>query len=318
MASVERELHQWLAQQVGGSSRPDVLIGVGDDAAVVHGSMKPQVITTDTIADGTHFLTTEHSLELIGRKSLAINLSDIAAMGARPKTAVLQWMLPRSFSLKDAKALFAGIQSLAEQYGVQIIGGDTNSWDGPLMIGATVIGELESTDATWRIGGASPGNAIFVSGKFGGSILGHHLSFEPAVDLAVRLVDLGVVAAATDASDSLTSDLNAMAVASGCGAELSLEQIPISDAAFERARMSTDEPSDSSTVEERALRHALTDGEDFGLILAVPSDSSASLEADDYFRSRLTRIGNFVEGNGLWAMQPDGALEAIDPQGYDH
>ena len=136
--------------------------------------------------------------------------------------------------------------------------------------------------------------------------------------MAVRLADLGVVAAATDASDSLTSDLNAMAIASGCGAELSLDHIPISDAAFERARMSTEDPGDSSTVEERALQHALSDGEDFGLVLAVPSDSAATLEEDDYFQSRLTRIGNFVEGKGLWAKQPDGALEAIDPQGYDH
>lgn len=318
MASVERELHQWLAQQVGCSLPPDVLIGVGDDAAVIAGSEKPQVITTDTIADGTHFLSAEHSLELIGRKSLAISLSDIAAMGARPKTAVLHWMLPRSFSLKDAQELFHGVQTLAEQQDVQIIGGDTNSWDGPLVVGATVIGQLESMDAVWRIGGASVGDVVFVSGQFGGSILGHHLSFEPAVELANRLADLGVVVAATDASDSLTSDLNAITVASGCGAELSLDLIPISDAAFERARASGEGSNDSVSVNERALHHALTDGEDFGLIIAVPSDKVSTLETDEYFRSRLTRIGSFIDQQGLWARQPDGALEPINPQGYDH
>ncbi len=318
MASVERELHQWLRQQVGDSSCSDVLIGIGDDAAVVNGSRAPQVITTDTIAEGTHFLTAEHSLDLIGRKSLAVNLSDIAAMGANPKTAVLHWLLPRSFSLSDAKALFRGIRNLADQYGVQIIGGDTNCWDGPIVIGATVIGQLRSSDAAWQIGGATPGEAILVSGNFGGSILGHHLSFDPAVELANRLVQAGIVSAATDASDSLLSDLNAMAVASNCGAELLLGQIPVADAAFDRARLSGGDSSEFGSVGQRALRHALTDGEDFGLILAIPEDKVPVIEQNQDLRKQLTRIGTFVQRPGLRSVEPDGALEAIQVEGYDH
>ena len=263
MASLEREIYQWLRQQVGQSLRSDILIGVGDDAAVVRGSAKPSVVSTDTIADGTHFLITEHPLELIGRKSLAVNLSDIAAMGAKPTTALLHWLLPSSFSLEQAKSLFRGIKKLADQHGVEIVGGDTNCWDGPLVIGATAIGELRSLEAVWRINGASPGDAIFVSGDFGGSILGHHLSFEPAVKLASRLADLGVVNAATDASDSLTSDLQAMTVASNCGAEINLDQIPVAEAARERARSSADDATDPQAVKQIALQHALTDGEDF-------------------------------------------------------
>ena len=318
MASVERELHQWLRQQVGDSSCSDVLIGVGDDAAVVRGSQAPQVITTDTIAEGTHFLTAEHSLDLIGRKSLAVNLSDIAAMGANPKTTVLHWLMPRSFSLADAKTLFLGIKNLADQYGVKIVGGDTNCWDGPLVIGATVIGQLESSDAAWRIGGATPGEAIFVSGRFGGSILGHHLSFEPPVKLANRLAQTGIVSAATDATDSLLSDLNAMAVASDCGAQLLLEQIPVADAAFDRARLLGNDSSEFSTVGQRALRHALTDGEDFGLIVAIPEDKVPVVEQNQELRNQLTRIGTFVQPLGLRSVGPDGALEAIQVEGYDH
>ena len=318
MASLERELHQWLRQQIGEPLRPDVLIGVGDDAAVTIGSNHPQVIATDTIADGTHFLTAEHSLELIGRKSLAINLSDIAAMGAEPKSAVLHWFLPRSFSLADAKSLFAGIKHLADQYDVQIIGGDTNCWDGPLVIGATVIGQLESLEAAWRMSGASPDDAIYVSGKFGGSILGHHLSFEPAVPLALQLSATGIVSAATDASDSLASDLHAMAVASNCGAELMLDQIPIADAAFAQARQLAKASGDTDSVDQQALHHALTDGEDFGLILAVPQDKTSVIEQDETLRNQLTRIGTFIEQVGLWSVRSDGALESIEPQGYDH
>ena len=318
MASVERELHQWLRQQTGGSLRSDVLIGIGDDAAVVSGTQLPQVITTDTIAEGTHFLTVEHSPELIGRKSLAVNLSDIAAMGANPKTAVLHWLLPKSFSLADGKKLFLGVKELADQHDVQIIGGDTNCWDGPLVIGATVIGELESSHAAWRIGNAGQGDAIFVSGKFGGSILGHHLSFEPAVELANRLAKTGIVSAATDASDSLASDLNAIAVASNCGAQLVLDQVPIADAAFDRAKTSVEDPSDEQSVNDAALRHALTDGEDFGLILAVGEDKAAIIEQDEWLRNRLTRIGTFIVGAGLWRLQADGALEPMDAEGYDH
>jgi thiamine-monophosphate kinase len=318
MASLERELHQWLRQQIGGSLRPDVLIGVGDDAAVVAGSNHPQVITTDTIADGTHFLTAKHSLELIGRKSLAINLSDIAAMGAEPKTAVLHWFLPRSFSSADAKSLFDGIKHLADQYYVQIIGGDTNCWDGPLVIGATVIGQLESFDNVWRISGASPGDAVYVSGKFGGSIRGHHLSFEPVVELAKSLAATGIVSAATDASDSLASDLNAIAAASGCGAELMLGQIPIADAAYVLARDSAESSAKPGSIDQRALDHALTDGEDFGLILGVPQEKESIIEQDVTLRNQLTRIGTFTERTGLWSVQTDGTLEPIQPQGYDH
>ncbi len=318
MASLEREIHQWLRQQFSDSVHPDVLIGIGDDAAVTRGADRPLVITTDTIADGTHFLSRQHPLDLIGRKSLAVNLSDIAAMGAKPKSVVLHWMLPRSFSLDQVKTLFQGVKKLADHHDIQIIGGDTNCWDGPLVIGATALGELDSLDAAWRIDTASPGDAIFVSGRFGGSILGHHLSFEPAVELAMHLVERGVVNAATDVSDSLTRDLHAMAKSSNCGAEISIDQIPIADAAFERASGSVEDPTDAASVKKRALHHAMTDGEDFGLILAVPSDKVAALEDAKPSGSQLTRIGSFVQGDGLWSRQPDGALESIKPQGYDH
>ena len=317
MASLEREIHQWLRREIGHSLRSDVLIGVGDDAAVISGSGLLSVITTDTIAEGTHFLTAEHSLELIGRKSLAVNLSDIAAMGATPKSVVLHWLLPSSFSLAQTKQLFSGIKQLADQHQVQIIGGDTNCWDGPLVIGATAIGELRSQELAWRMSGGTCGDPIFVSGRFGGSLLGHHLSFEPAVELACELAKLNIVSAATDATDSLTRDLSALATASNCGAEILLDQIPIADAAREQAKFELNDGTGLS-IDQRALQHALADGEDFGLILAISEDKLERLEAAPKLRSQLTRIGTLVDRKGLWSKQADGGLEPIAIEGYDH
>jgi thiamine-monophosphate kinase len=134
MASVERELHDWLRQQIDDSTSSSVLLGVGDDAAVIQGQTCPAVVSTDTIAQGTHFLVAEHSLELIGRKSLAVNLSDIAAMGAKPRTILLHWLLPDDFTLEQAKSLFFGVQQLADQYNVHVVGGDTNCWSGVLSL----------------------------------------------------------------------------------------------------------------------------------------------------------------------------------------
>lgn len=318
MASVERELHDWLRQQIDDSTSSSVLLGVGDDAAVIQGQTCPAVVSTDTIAQGTHFLVAEHSLELIGRKSLAVNLSDIAAMGAKPRTILLHWLLPDDFTLEQAKSLFFGVQQLADQYNVHVVGGDTNCWSGGLVVGATVLGGVESANAAWRMSGASSGDAIFVSGRFGGSILGHHLTFDPAVELAAALGKLNVVAAATDASDSLASDLNAMAIASGCGAEITLDRIPIADGAFQLARESVHDSSDALAVKQQAIDHALFDGEDFGLILAIPESKISILDANDSVARQLTRIGTFVSQQGLWTRKADGALEAIEPKGYDH
>ncbi len=259
---MEREFHHWLKNQLPATKL--VELGVGDDAAVLSWPTGASVvITTDAIADGTHFDRNQHDLSRIGRKLIAVNLSDIAAMGAKPVAAVLTFNVPQGFTLPELQQLFLGCQQICDEFGVVIVGGDTNTCHGPLNVSATLIGcpvEIPGPLSVWKMSSAQAGDEIVVSGEFGGSLLGHHFDFLPEIRLAEYLVKNYQVHAATDISDSLTLDLAAVATQSGLGVELRVDQIPIAAAAYELA----DRDGKS------ALAHALTDGEDFGLLLAVP------------------------------------------------
>lgn len=303
---METEFHRWLKIRRDCPSAEHVLIGVGDDAAVLRPTSDALVVTTDTIAEGTHFDLSCHSLELVGRKALAVNLSDLAAMASRPQAAVLTFLLPRTFLLADAKALYTGAENLASRFDLPIIGGDTNAWEGPLVMGATLLGSRSPDESGWAIGGARPGDVVMVSGSFGGSIHGRHLSFEPRVDLALSLAGRYPIHAATDASDSLSLDLNAIAMSSRCGVDLDLTTIPIS-------------PDVQASDPEQALHHALSDGEDFELILAVPPSVASRILDDGTLSEQLTAIGTFTdEHRELRAVQADGGWTEIHPQGYIH
>ena len=298
---MEHEFHHWL-KQLPQNESPEIRIGIGDDAAVLSRSDYDSVITTDTIAEGTHFDLSVHSLELVGRKSLAVNLSDIAAMGAEPTSAVLNFMLPRTFGFDEAKLLFDGIQNLASEFNVAIIGGDTNTWNGPLVVGATVIGKRKPTETGWTIDGAKNGDALFVSGSFGGSIHQRHLSFQPRVELARYLSENYQINGATDASDSLSLDLSTMLKQSGLGVSISRNNIPVS-------------PDVTETDFDKRLHHALSDGEDFELILAVPTSDVDRLTSDANLPTPLTMLGNFTNQHQD-IRDEDGST--ITPKGYEH
>ena len=158
----------------------------------------------------------------------------------------------------------------------------------------------------WLRSGASAGDAIVVSGKLGGSILGKHLSFEPRLELAAELRRLGAVAAATDISDGLGIDLLNMVVSSKCGAEVWLDKVPISDEAKLCAQKSGRSP----------LEHALGDGEDFELLMAIPQEKLAKLPSEIDGIS-LTRIGTIVTRTGLWSKDKTG-VKQLAPRGYVH
>lgn len=325
---MEHQFHQWIKQnfkQSPPASGDDshVILGPGDDAAILRiESGRSILVATDTIAEGTHFDLKKHELELVGRKSLAVNLSDIAAMGGRPDSAVLNFMLPKHFGIEEAKSIYNGVQKLAARFSVAVVGGDSNRWDGKLVVGATVLGSRRSTETGWSIGGAEPGDAIVVTGEFGGSIHGRHLSFDPRVELALYLADNFQINGATDVSDSLSLDLNAMLLASQSrslahaaevlssrlGADLDLAAIPISNDVAE------------ADANQRVNR-ALTDGEDFELILAVSSDQVDQLLADEWITSHpcsLTRIGTFTDKHAEIRAVANGKAITIQPEGYVH
>lgn len=289
---------------------PQVAVGIGDDAAVIDWpgtgatTLRRQVACTDQILDGVDFRSGTQSLVDIGFKSMAINLSDIAAMGATPASALVTLALPADNATEIAGEVYEGILEAAQEYNVAIAGGDLSTYDGPLAISVTILGWVEKP---WLRTGAEEGDALFVTGSLGGSLLGRHLRPEPRVEMAARLRDVVDVHAAIDVSDGFSLDLDRMLAASRMGGELRLEWLPISDAAHEMATTSGRTP----------LEHAWSDGEDFELILAVSQNDAAKIESTDW-GTRITRVGKVVGRTGLWKRIEASKFERVFPQGFVH
>ncbi len=305
---MESDVVRWLRSTL--PTHKQLVLGAGDDAAVIQLTEGKQLVaTTDMLMDGVDFRIGEHDPEQIGHKALAVNLSDLAAMAARPVAALVSLCLPQSGGEVLAKQLYAGILSTAAKFGMSIAGGDTNSWQGPLVINITALGEV-APGQEWRRSGARPGDLILVTGTFGGSILGSHLFFQPLVSEALWLAEHLSVHAAIDVSDGLSLDLSRLAEASGVGACVKLDQVPVS----ELARLLTEQRGDGVTP----LEHALGDGEDFQLILAVDADDAETFfKQYPQWRERLTSIGRFSALQGLWSI--DGSeLNPLAARGWEH
>src|SRR5206468_1351181 len=155
--------------------------------------------------------------------------------------AVVSVALPRSLGRESANELYFGLRQAADEFGVPVVGGDTNSWDGALVISVTVLGEATDRGPVLR-GGAKPGDWVFVTGPLGGSILGHHLDFTPRVREALALHAAADLHAMCDVSDGLSADLNHILEESRCGAVLVAESVPVSPAAVELSRTSGKAP----------------------------------------------------------------------------
>ncbi len=296
----------WLRQQTPPADR--VLIGPGDDCALLAPSGRATLITTDMLMDGTDFILADVGGIRVGRKAMAVNLSDIAAMAGRPIAAVVSVALPLyplvGTTRELAEDLYKGLREMADRFGVPIVGGDTNSWAGPLVISITVLGEPTGTGAVRR-SGAKPGDAIFVTGPLGGSLLGHHLDFTPRIVEAQRLHAAVELHAMADISDGLTADLAHILRESHCGAVLTERFIPVSAAAVSR----------SVQTEQPPLSHALSDGEDFELVFTVSPESAMKLRTDPPIPG-LVEIGECLP-EGYWLF--DGRTRhPLTPRGWVH
>src|ERR1700736_5231922 len=151
---------------------PRVLVGPGDDTAVLHWSPdRPCLVTTDMLLDGSCYVFAEAGARRVGRKAMAVNLSDIAAMAGKPVAAVVSVGLPRHGGRQLAEELYLGLREAADAFDTAIVGGDTNSWDGPLVISVTLLGEATGSGPVRR-SGARAGDWLMVTGPLGGSILG--------------------------------------------------------------------------------------------------------------------------------------------------
>src|SRR5476651_886343 len=147
-------------------------MGPGDDCALLAGSELPCLITTDMLLEGSHFRLAEAGPVRVGRKAMAVNLSDIAAMAGRPVAAVVSVGLPRTGGRVLAEELYLGMREVADAFDTAIVGGDTNSWDGPLVVNVTLLGEATPRGVVRR-NEARPGDWLMVTGPLGGSILGN-------------------------------------------------------------------------------------------------------------------------------------------------
>ena len=302
---MEQSFLAWLRGRT--RALPSVAIGIGDDAAVIDVPAGRQLIaTTDAIIDGVDFIVGKHDLRDIGYKSIAVNLSDIAAMGASPLAALVTLSLPSAHSTQTAAGVYEGILECAAEYGISIAGGDISVYEGPLSISVTLLGTVAAGKA-WLRSGAKEGDAIVLTGPVGGSLLGRHLRPVPRIELVTQLRHLDSVHAAFDISDGLSLDLDRLCAASGVGAEIELPLIPLHADAVTRSQAAEGLP---------AIEHALGDGEDFELIL--PIDGS---RCDDLIRTRpelaLHRIGTFVGRTGLWSKTASD-MRRLSPSGFIH
>jgi thiamine-monophosphate kinase len=293
----------WLRSRTPGD--PRVPLGPGDDtAAVVFSPGATVLVTTDMLLEGSCFSLADAGPRRVGRKAMAVNLSDMAAMAGRPAAAVVSVGLPRLGGRALAEDLYKGLRELADEFNTAIVGGDTNSWEGPLTISVTLLGEPTGRGAVTR-SGAQPGDWLLTTGPFGGSIGGHHLDFTPRVREAIRLHQLAELHAMIDASDGLAADVWHLCTESRVGAVLRSADIPISEA----TRRIRDGRS--------PLDHALADGEDFELVFAVSrADGHRLTETQPIAGISITAIGECVD-SGLW-LERDGARRPLEPLGYVH
>jgi thiamine-monophosphate kinase len=294
---------EWLRGRTPAAQR--VLLGPGDDTAIVAWpAAQPCLVTTDMLLEGSCFVLAEAGARRVGRKAMAVNLSDIAAMAGRPVAAVVSVGLPRSGGTALAEELYLGLREIADAFDTAIVGGDTNSWNGPLVINVTILGETTPRGAVRR-SGAKVGDWLFVTGPLGGSILGKHLDFTPRVREALQLHEHAELHAMIDVSDGLAADVNHLCEESRCGAVLRAPAIPISDAAQQM--------NDG----QAALDHALSDGEDFELVFAVAADVGRELLRKQPVPGiTLAHIGECVE-HGLW-LEENGQRRPLAATGYVH
>lgn len=318
MAGSESELIERHFRDLG-AARSDVALGVGDDAALVQVPASAQlVLTTDTLVEGVHFLpgAPAHSL---GFRALAVNLSDIAAMGASPSWALLSLNLP---AVEDSwlRQFAAGFGALARQHGVALVGGNLSR--GALSITVQLAGLVPQGEALRR-SGARAGDDLYVSGSIGDAAGGLaclrgalaapaeaaqflQQRFEyPTPRIALGLALRGIASACIDVSDGLHADALRLLQASRLGARIDIAMLPLSSAL--RAAYGAD-----------AWRAALAGGEDYELCFCAPAACAAAVaDAAGTAHSPVARIGTLVAGSGI-ALQAGDTLIQFSPSGFDH
>jgi len=282
----ERGLIQRLRKAQSYSKR--VHLGPGDDAAVIKKDRRTYILlTTDMLVEGVHFYRGEKNAEGVGHKSMAVNISDIAAMGGEPKEALVSLGAPPETPVSYLERLHRGMAGLAKKHGVSIVGGDTVRAR-QLIINIAMLGEVRKAHLVTR-SGARPGDQLWVTGKLGGNRFGNKLHIQPRLDLARQLVRTVRPHAMMDISDGLQTDAENLCLASGVLGRIDLEKIPVHPRARQEAKACKKDPR----------KWALAGGEEFELLFALPKKDAARLQRLSVRNPniRFYLVGSVTPGN---------------------
>lgn len=285
------------------------------------------VVTADSLASGVHFRA-EDPPELVAKKCLRVNLSDLAAMGAKPLGYLLALALPKDIGEDWVRRFSEGLAADQELYGVALYGGDTVATQGPLLITVTAFGEVPQGRALGR-GSARAGDLLYVSGTLGDAALGlkvfdgalpdlapaaaAHLRERyqlprPRTGLGERLLADELARAAMDVSDGLVADLGHICAASGLGAEVMAANLPLSSAA---ASVLEIQPECGSAI--------LGGGDDYELLFSLAPERATEIAAlAEELELSLTCIGKMTEGGGVTVLAPDGSVVEVTQTGWNH
>lgn len=319
-------------ERIGAAGLPravDVCCGIGDDCAVLAcENDRVRLITSDLMVEGVHFVVERTDPDWLGHKLLAVNLSDIAAMGGEPREAVVSLAVPPDLDVGFMERVYRGLRELASRFGVNVVGGDTTRSTGPLVMNLTLTGEMDRDRVCYR-SGATPGDLIYVSGTLGDSAAGLKLALgdavacseedrefllrrhhrpEPRVALGRNLAATGAVTAMLDLSDGMASDLRHICRQSGVSAVIDETTLPVSPA-FRRF-------SEHSDAGARCLE--ISGGEDYELLFTVAHERREDVEALGA-RLGISCVGRIVPGDGrVFLENQKGARSELKARGFEH
>lgn len=297
----------WLREHAGRRSDPRVKVGIGDDMAILDLAGQTVLLGSDMLVEGIHFDLGKVSARQIGRKALGVCLSDCAAMAAEPSAALVSFSKPKSMPVDVLQQFYEGLVEIADEFDCPLVGGDSCAGSDQLVVDVALLAVSNGVGPVLR-SGAIPGDWLYVTGKLGGSILEKHFSFVPRIREARRLTANLPVHAMIDLSDGMSVDVQHLCRESHCGAELTetlLENV-ISPAARQLSDRTGRSPLD----------HALNDGEDFELLVAIglaPQDVPALPEKTDLFP-----VGKVIDAQGVHLVTQAGTRRPVPPRGYRH
>ena len=327
----EDELVEAIARVLSGRE-PGVVVGIGDDAAVLEHGGGQLVFTTDLLVEGIHFEPGSSSARDLGAKAVTVNVSDIAAMGASPRYAIAAVAVPQDVDAAWVMELTGGMREACAEYALALVGGDTNRAE-LIVLSVAVVGEVAPGRAVTR-SGARAGDRIVVTGSLGAAAGGLAISKASADQAATalsepwgrelseafarpvaRVGEAKILArsgatAMMDLSDGLAIDLSRLCRASGVGARLELGTVPVAGA--------LELGADALGVDPRSL--ALSGGEDYELVATMPRGAVETARADlfEAFGTTLSDVGEIVAGSGVEAVHDDGSTSPLEPAGWDH